>query len=96
MINRLPKTFIGTGEVKNFIFKQIKDSSTSYIYQINNKDEIHYEVILKRDARLCINFIDKVFSEDESKEIYPKSTKFGLYAWTYRDLDKAIEKFNLL
>jgi hypothetical protein len=76
--------FIGRGEVKGFNFTQIKKSDKAYIYKVDCNGFEHYEVFKHRENKHfnCIS--------------YPKTASFGLWAWTYKDLILAIDKFDLL
>ena len=77
--------FDGRGEVKNFHFTQLKKSDKAYLYKVEVPDtDPHYEVFLRKENIRygCI--------------VYPSSKGFGRYAWTYRELGEAEEKFNSL
>ena len=93
MIQELDKSFIGSGDVKGFVFTQISSNEKGYIYEVDNLCGVkHYEVIKRLTSPICINFYTKEFSKTEEKEMYPKSAKFGLDAWTYKEKIDAIEK----
>ena len=85
-IKILPTDFVGKGEVKGFHFRQIKRSSKASIYEVNVQGIIHYEVF---EMRIFLTPKTK-----EPYEAYPKANSFGVWAWTYRDYEKAIENFN--
>ncbi len=89
----LEKSFIGVGEVGNMQFLQLYKSEKAYIYRVGI-DNYHFEVFERKTVPICIDFEKKIYSETEFKEIYPNSKNFGIWAWTFNDLDKAIEKFN--
>ena len=91
----LEKEFTGKGEVRNMRFLQLYSSKKAYLYQVGRVD-CHYEVFERKNAPFCNNFENKEFSKTEFKEIYPNSKNFGMWAWTYQNLDKALEKFNNL
>lgn len=74
----------GKGEVKGFEFTQIQQSEKAYIYKVDTKYSIYYEVF------------KKVIKTNSTGHCYPTSKAFGLWAWTYQSLDKAITKFNQL
>ena len=80
----LEKYFIGRGEVKGFKFTQLKATDLAYMYQVEDGGMIHYEVFEKR--------INARFGNIS----YPNSNAFGIWAWTFRDFDKAMRKFNEL
>lgn len=83
-IKELKKEFLGIGEVKGYKFSQIYKTSQAFIYEVSYDRGKHYEVFKRRvNSRFgCIS--------------YPTSKGFGIWAWTYSTLDKAIEKFNQL
>ncbi len=77
----LPKQFIGRGEVKGFRFTQIQATDMAYLYKVEANAAIYYEVFKKREnARFCVIS-------------YPTSEAFGYWAWTYRNYEKAMNKF---
>jgi len=83
-MKQLEINFIGKGEVKGFIFTQIKKSEKAYIYEVNSNGFLHYEVF-KHKENTQFNCIS-----------YPKSASFGLWAWSYSNIEKATLKFELL
>lgn len=96
-IHKLEHEFIGTGEVREFKFTQINFSSTAYFYKVETSEgSTHYEVFLKKTVPICLNFEDRIYSETEFKEVYPKSNAFGVSAWCITDYNKAIKKFESL
>lgn len=80
----LSKVFIGRGEVKGFKFTQLGMTDKAFLYQVDTGDTILYEVFEKRINRrfACVS--------------YPTSKAFGIWAWTYSNLDKAWQKFKEL
>ena len=97
MIKELEKEFEGIGEVAGFKFKQINISSTSYLYEVSNGGmNIHYEVFKRKNAPICIDFEKRIYSDIDFKDQYPKSNKFGIWAWCIKDYNKALIKFNEL
>ena len=80
----LPKQFQGRGEVKGYVFTQIKQTDQAFIYEVNTGDSIYYEVFKKVVNRryACIS--------------YPTARGFGIWAWTYMTLEKAEKKFDEL
>ena len=79
MIKELKKEFIGVGEVRGFLFRQIKRTNYGFIYEVAAGNGKHYEVFKRR--------INKQFFNVS----YPRSKSFGLWAWTTSSLDKANE-----
>ncbi len=80
----LQQQFTGKGEVKGFEFTQIQQSKKAYIYKVDTRCSTHYEVFKKKAKTNSV------------RHCYPTSKAFGLWAWTYHDLDKAVNKFNQL
>ena len=96
MIEKLQKEFIGTGEVKGFKFKQLHNEDDNYIYEVAENDKKHFEVLKADKSPKCLDFENRIYSETEFKHVYPKAYKFGLTAWTYKDLNDAVQKLNEL
>ncbi len=80
----LKTKFHGRGEVKGYLFTQIRQTDKAYIYEATSGDSKHYEVFLKVINRryACVS--------------YPTSKAFGTWAWTYMSLEKAEKKYNEL
>lgn len=84
-IRKLLTEFTGKGEVRGFHFSQIKRGKQACLYEVACAGLIHYEV-----------FELKVFREPKTNilyETYPKANSFGIWAWTYRNYTKALEKY---
>lgn len=87
-IKKLPVEFIGKGEVKGFHFCQIKRGQNACIYKVVDEGCERYEV-----------FKIKVRSMPGTMELfesYPKANSFGIWAWTFRNFEKAFGKFNMI
>jgi hypothetical protein len=96
-IERLKKQFIGGGEVKEFKFTQIHFSTLAYLYEIDlGNGNIHFEVFKAKNAPVCINFEKRLYSDENFKDIYPKSKSFGVWAWCFKNKEKALNKFKEL
>jgi hypothetical protein len=72
--------FIGRGQVKGFIFTQIKKNSVGYIYKVETENSQHFEVF-KRKENAKYNCVS-----------YPSDKSFGIWAWTYKSLEQANNK----
>jgi len=83
-MKELKKQFIGRGEVKGNKFTQIRCTNRAFLYEINTGYSIYYEVFKRKENKRfgCAS--------------YPTAKSFGVWAWTYYSLDKALEKFNNL
>lgn len=85
-IKELPENFIGKGQVKGFIFTQLKKSKYAYVYHVNTGNTVHYEVFYRK-----INTQYNCVS-------YPSNKAFGVWAWTckeYNFFDKFTELNNI-
>ena len=89
MIQELPQSFEGTGEVNGDSFKQILKTDTHYIFERVYEEIRHFEVFERKHSPICLNFAKREYSEVDFKEIYPKSKDFGIWAWCCNDLDRA-------
>lgn len=85
-IKELPIEFIGKGEVRGFRFRQLMRGQKMFLYEVYFDGLKHYEVF---EYRLCFTPMTK-----EQYVGYPKANSFGVWAWTYREYEKAVEKFN--
>lgn len=90
-IKLLPKQFTGIGEVSSFNFTQVYNSQFTYIYKVGCENA-NYEVFERKNSPVCIDFEKRIYSETEFKETYPKANSFGVWAWTFKSLEKAFEK----
>lgn len=81
-MKQLKVQFHGRGEVKGYYFTQIRQTDKAFLYEVSSGGSKYYEVFLKRinHRYACIS--------------YPTSQGFGIWAWTYMNLESAIKKFN--
>lgn len=81
-LRELPLEFVGVGEVRGFLFRQVSRTMFGYIYEVRvpGAEECHYEVFRRMEnARFgCVS--------------YPKSKSFGAWAWCCDSLAKARER----
>ena len=90
-IEELKIEFIGGGEVLGFKFTQKAKFEKHYIYEVLSEEGAqHFEVFERRNTAKCIDFSQKLFSETDFAERYPKANDFGVWAWTTRTFDKAL------
>ena len=96
-MKKLRKHFIGTGEVSGFIFNQIADLDNAYIYSVSyssTPEKIdHYEVFKKQINKEYNRVIDNNVIHYSEAERYPTASKFGLWAWSCKDLVSAIDTY---
>ena len=92
----LPKEFIGVGRVKNFKFTQFDSNKKVYIYKVQqpNDSKPYFEVFKRKTTPVCIDFANRIYSDEEVKEVYPKGEAFGSWAFTTISEDKAYEYLN--
>ncbi len=96
-IKELENHFTGVGEVKGYKFTQIDNTGQAYLYKVcTNGRQAHYEIFKRKLAPICIDFEKRLYSDEEFKEIYPKSKDFGIWAWTTRDKIRACEILNTI
>ena len=96
MVKQLEKNFTGTGEVKGFEFHQIKRGKNALMYEVYSANFKHFEVFTIKHTPICLDFKNRIYSETDFKEVYPKSKDFGTYAWTCKSIDCALKRFNSL
>lgn len=84
-MKELPLEFAGKGEVRGFVFTQVRKGDNAYIYKVCIDGHVsHYEVFRRMEFKLY---------ETVS---YPKSNQFGKTAYTLKTLNDAEAKFNEL
>lgn len=93
-IERIPDKFTGTGEVKGFEFNRIKSEQDVAIFSVN-KGQYH-EVVRLKVVPKCIDFENRIYSDTEFKETYPKANRFGVDGFTIKSYAKALDKFREL
>lgn len=91
MVTKLEDSFIGTGEVKGFLFTKKFENEKGYVYKVEHEGGFHFEVFHKKETPICIDFKNRIYSDTHRKELYPKSKDFGVWAWSVRDQGKAID-----
>jgi len=92
MIKKLNNRIEGTGDVKGFIFTKEFENDKGYVFKVDTGSSKHYEVFYKKTAPICLDFQNRIYSENEKKEIYPKAKDFGVWAWCVAKLEKGIER----
>ena len=78
-MKELKEYFSGRGQVKGYVFNQIRKTEWGFIYEVKGKDTIHYEVFKRKENTMydCVS--------------YPTDKAFGLWAWTCDSVDRASE-----
>jgi len=81
-MKELKEYFVGIGQVRGYIFNQIKKTKYAYLYEVSENNVIHYEVFKRRENTYyeCVS--------------YPSDKAFGVWAWTCSTLERAEDKFN--
>jgi len=85
-MRELPKEFVGTGEVKDWTFTQVKQTDLGYVYRREWMGAVYYEVFRRRE-----NHIGEIMGRGEAIISYPNANAFGVWAWCLGDKDRAIE-----
>ena len=80
-MRELKKEFIGKGQVRGFEFTQVKKTKNGFIYKVDTKNRIHYEVFHRKENNRfnCVS--------------YPSNKAFGVWAWTCDTIEKAEDMF---
>lgn len=94
MITKLENNFIGTGEVKGFLFTKQFENEKGYVYKVEHEGSIHFEAFYRKETPICIDFANRIYSETDKKEVYPKSKDFGVWAWTVLELEKGVQRLS--
>jgi hypothetical protein len=83
-IKIIPEKFFGIGEVAEFEFSLFSSTEYAYCYKVvGDGGNVHYEVFERKNTPICLDFENRIYSESEFKETYPKSNAFGSWAWTF-------------
>jgi hypothetical protein len=88
--NEIPKPLPLKLRKNGFDYTQVLRSGKVYIYEQRvTENTLYYEVFLHRIS------LEKLIKGKKlpSKIKYPHDEAFGTWAWTYKDLDKAMRKF---
>lgn len=91
----LQKRIEGRAETKGFVFNQVAKTEDGFIYEREGKRP-YYEVFRRKTEPVCIDFVNRVYSEDQRKEKYPNRNAFGTWAWTYPTKERALTKLKEL
>lgn len=83
-MKNLEKIILGKGEVKGFLFNRHNQSNRAYLYKVDTGCSIYYEVF------------KKLHRVNSKRDCFPSSKAFGVWAWMFPTIEKAIEKFNEL
>jgi len=84
----------GTSSTQCFHYKQLLKSNVCYLYDVNCGS--HYEVFLRKEQDAGDMTLGGKVIHLEAKVKYPNDEAFGVWAWTYRNLRSAVNRFNLL
>lgn len=77
----LPIKFTGKGEVRGYEFTQIHKTDKAFMYEVDGSGTTYWEVF------------KKVVNKRFNTITYPSSKGFGIYAWTYSNLEQATKKY---
>lgn len=84
-LKQLPQQFSGTGEVRGFNFTLICKTERGFLYEVCSNGLSPYFEVFKRKINNRFGCIS-----------YPTAKAFGIWAWTYRDKNSAINKLKTL
>jgi len=97
MTRDLENEFIGTGDIKGFKLVKLASTDKGFLYSVDSGEgNIHYEVFQRKTTPICLDFEKKIFSDTDSKVIYPKDEHFGQWASCILEYKDALEKLNSL
>lgn len=76
-------------------YRLLKKGERAFIYE-QWDDEDHF-IVAYEVFRLKISKAKEVFGEImPEREVFPGNEDFGVWAWSYRNLEKSYEKYNRL
>ena len=89
MIYLLPETF----EKKGNNYRMIACTERGYLYEVSHSDVKNpwYEVFKRKLTDTFSDFETKTLSGDQ-KEMIPGDESFGVWAWTFNELERADSK----
>lgn len=92
-IEYLPAEFIGTGEVRGFKFTKTHcNGNKGSLFQVDTGESTHYEVLKSVYSPKCIDFQNRIYSDTDFVESYPKASRFGRDAFSFYSFDDAFKK----
>jgi hypothetical protein len=83
-MKELEEEFTGRGQVRGFMFTQIKKNEHAYLYKVETDGQVHYEIFYRKE-----NSYYKCIS-------YPSNKAFGIWAWTKKDLTESVDLYDEL
>ena len=86
----------GKGDTSGFFYQKEYETDTGYVYAVTTGSAVHYECFRRKSVPVCIDFEKRIYSEVETKEVYPKKEDFGKWAWVFGRLESAISKLEML
>ena len=97
-MQELKKEFNGIGDVKGFTFTQLEKNNKAAFYEVldTETNKKHYEVFLLKISKPTERTFGSQKIQYLESEIYPKTKAFGIWAWCFKDYQKAKNRFNSL
>jgi len=92
-IIELPNRFQGRASTKGFKFMKMQENECAALFKVYTGDAYHYEVFKKKLEKVCTDFENRIYDEDQLKVKYPNDNAFGNWAWTCIDRAEAVIKF---
>ncbi len=97
MIKELEDSFEGTGDVKGWKFTKLASVEHGFMYERSCPDiGTYFEVFAVKVVPICLDFENRIYSETDFKQVYPKTNDFGKWAWCFGNYEDAIVKLNSL
>lgn len=76
MVRELKLKFTGNGEVKGFEYTCLKMTDSGYLYRVECYNRVWYEVFRRKVGVYGVR--------------YPRSKSFGVWAWSYSCIGRAV------
>lgn len=96
MIHAIEKSFVGKGEIKGMKFSLLNEIGDYFLWAVVDNNQTHYEVWKKKVTPVCVDFENRVYSDTEYKFVKPKSKDFGVWAWSFYNLEQLYKKFKFV
>ena len=95
-IIKLEKDFVKKhyeGWSKPVHFIQLEETENAYLYKREIGEKyVDYEVFLKKVKNKRKNVNGTIVNIDEKREVYPRASDFGKWAWSFKDINRAYAK----
>ena len=93
-MKELAKEIDGKGDMVGYKLVQLLKTDKAYLYETSDEfGVVSYEVFERRESKDATFIRDGIEIISEAKVRYPKTQDFGVWAFCFRDLEQAKEKF---